>query len=115
MTSKMHQKHCFALDLKDDQALIDEYVKYHQAVWPEIIKSIKEAGIEDLEIYLVGNRLFMIMIVNDEFSFEKKGAMDLNNPKVQEWETLMWKYQQALPVAKEGEKWLQMQKIFKLN
>lgn len=108
-------KHCFALDLKDDKNLISEYKAYHESIWPEITKSIKNAGIEDLEIYLVGNRLFMIMKVNDSFSFEQKTSMDESNPKVQEWENLMWKYQQALPMAKEGEKWMLMEKIFQLD
>lgn len=108
------KKHCFALDLVDDAKLIEDYKVAHQKVWPEIIKSIKDSGIEDLEIYLVGNRLFMIMVVNDSFSFEQKSDMDANNPKVQEWETLMWNYQQALPMAKEGEKWMLMDKIFQL-
>ncbi|MDN3665540.1 L-rhamnose mutarotase [Algibacter miyuki] len=108
------KKYCFALDLVDDAKLIEDYKIAHQKVWPEIIKSIKDAGIEDLEIYLVGNRLFMIMKVNESFSFEKKNDMDANNPTVQEWETLMWKYQQALPMAKEGEKWMLMEKIFQL-
>ena len=108
-------KHCYALDLKDDKTLIEEYIEYHQSIWPEITKSIKDAGIEDLEIYLVANRLFMIMTVNDTFSFERKASMDENNPRVQEWETLMWTYQQALPTAQQGEKWLLMKKIFKLD
>lgn len=114
MNSHKLTKYCWALDLKDDEQLIKEYKAYHQSVWPEIIASIKNAGIEDLEIYAVGNRLFMIMMVNDTFSFEKKSAADAANSKVQEWETLMWKYQQALPTAKEGEKWLLMEKIFQL-
>ena len=109
------KKHCFALDLVDDAKLIGDYKVAHQKVWPEIIKSIKDSGIEDLEIYLVGNLLFMIMVVNDSFSFEQKSDMDANNPKVQEWETLMWNYQQALPMAKEGEKWMLMEKIFQLQ
>ena len=108
------KKYCWALDLKNDPKLIEQYKQYHQEVWPEIIVSIKEAGIEDLEIYLVGNRLFMIMLVNNSFSFEKKSTIDAMNPKVQEWETLMWQYQQALPIAKSGEKWLLMEKIFQL-
>jgi L-rhamnose mutarotase len=62
----------------------------------------------------VFNRLFMIMEVDDSFSFNKKGAMDAANPKVQEWEQLMWKYQQALPGSKPGEKWVLMNKIFEL-
>jgi L-rhamnose mutarotase len=106
---------CFALDLKDDETLIHEYEKYHQNVWPEIITSIKEAGITDLEIYRVSNRLFMIMETDESFSFEKKNVMDNANLKVQEWEKLMWKYQQALPVAKPGEKWILMNKFFDLN
>ena len=107
-------KYCYALDLKDDADLIAEYKAYHAAVWPVIIKSIKDAGIQDMEIYCIGNRLFMIMTVNEDFSFEKKAAADANNPVVQEWEELMWKYQQALPIAKPGEKWMLMEKIFQL-
>jgi L-rhamnose mutarotase len=109
------QRHCFALDLKNDAQLISAYKKYHQKIWPEITESIKESGIEKLEIYLVENRLFMIMEVNDSFSFEKKSEMDKMNPKVQEWEELMWKYQKALPTAKPDEKWLLMDKIYQLE
>lgn len=108
------QKFCLALDLKDEAQLMQEYKAYHQKVWPEIIQSIKESGITVLEIYNLGNRMFMIIEANEKFSFEKKSAMDANNPKVQEWEDLMWKFQQALPWAKSGEKWMLMEKIFEL-
>lgn len=108
------KRYCLALDLKDNQNLIAEYEKYHQNVWPEILESIKNSGIENLDIYRTGNRLFMIMEVNDSFSFEAKEKADAENPKVQEWENLMWNYQQALPWAKEGEKWVLMDKIFEL-
>ncbi len=107
-------KYCFALDLKDDEHLIREYEAWHLAVWPEIIASVKDAGINKLEIYRVANRLFMIMQAGKTFSFEKKKQMDKTNDKVQEWETLMWTYQQALPTAKPGEKWMLMEKIFNL-
>lgn len=109
------KRHCFALDLVDDAKLIAEYKKHHEKIWPEITASIVNSGIEVLEIYCVANRLFMIMEVNHTFSFEKKSKTDANNPKVQEWETLMWNYQQALPTAKAGEKWLLMEKIYQLN
>jgi L-rhamnose mutarotase len=109
------RRYCLTLDLKDDPALIAEYRKYHEKIWPEITRSIKESGIDDMEIYLLGTRMFMIMEVNDSFSFEAKTAADLENPKVQEWERLMWKFQQALPQAKPGEKWLRMERIFKLE
>ena len=109
------QKYCLALDLKEDQQLITEYKAYHQKVWPEVIESIKSSGIEVLDIYGIGNRMFMIIEANEDFSFEKKSAMDVNNPKVKEWEELMWKFQQALPWAKSGEKWMLMEKIFELK
>jgi L-rhamnose mutarotase len=108
-------RYCLALDLKDDEKLIHEYEKFHENVWPEIIASIKDAGITDMEIYRVANRLFMMMETDESFSFEKKNARDNANAKVQEWEKLMWKYQQELPVAKPGEKWILMKKIFDLN
>lgn len=109
------KKFCLALDLKEDTKLIAEYEDHHKDVWPEIIRSIKESGIDFLEIYRTGNRMFMIIEAGDNFSFEKKSAMDTTNPKVQEWENLMWKYQQALPWAKTGEKWILMDKIFSLS
>ena len=108
------QKYGLALDLIDNPQLIAEYKAYHQKVWPEIIKSIKDSGITVLDIYCVGNRMFMTIEANEDFSFEKKSAMDANNPKVQEWEELMWKFQKALPWAKPGEKWMLMEKIFEL-
>ena len=110
----MSQRHCLTLDLKNDPALIAEYKKHHQHVWPEILNSIRDSGILDMEIYLLDTRLFMIMEVADNFSFAAKQNADQQNPKVQEWESLMWKFQQALPQSKPGEKWLPMERIFKL-
>ena len=109
------KRFCLALDLKEDTKLISEYEDYHKKVWPEIIKSIKVSGIEVLDIYRTGNRMFMIIDANEDFSFEKKSAMDATNPKVQEWENLMWRFQQSLPWAKTGEKWILMDKIFSLE
>jgi len=110
----MLHRYCLALDLKEDQSLFIEYEVYHKKVWPEILDSIKNSGIEHMEIYRTGNRLFMIIEVNDLFSFEEKQKVDAANEKVQQWETLMWQYQQALPFAKPGEKWVMMNKIFDL-
>lgn len=107
-------RYCFAVDLKDDPQIIAAYEQYHQSVWPEIIKSIKEADIKVMDIYRVANRLFMIMEVGTDFSFEKKAAMDANNEIVVQWEQMLWDYQQALPTAKPGEKWVLMQQIFSL-
>lgn len=110
----MNRRYCLTLDLKGDPKLIAEYKKHHEKIWPEITRSIKDAGIENLEIYLLGTRMFMIMEVNQNFSFKRKAEADRQNPKVQEWEQLMWSFQQSLPQAKPGEKWLLMERIFKL-
>ncbi len=108
------KRYCLSCDLKDDPILINEYKEHHKNVWPEILESIKVSGIEKMNIYNLGNRLFMIIEVNESFSFDKKAKLDANNSKVQEWEALMWNYQQKLPMAKEGEKWLLLEEIFEL-
>lgn len=111
----MNRRYCLTLDLKDDPGLIAQYKKHHEKIWPEITRSIRDSGIEDLEIYRLGTRMFMIMEVNENFSFEAKAKADSENPRVQEWEQLMWKFQQPVPGARPGEKWVVMEKIFKLQ
>jgi L-rhamnose mutarotase len=107
-------RYCLALDLVNDPQLMAEYEAHHQKVWPEVVASIKESGISAMEIYRVENRLFMIMETTENFSFDAKSATDSHHPKVQEWESLMWKYQQAIPGGQAGEKWRLMGKIFGL-
>jgi L-rhamnose mutarotase len=111
----MSRRYCLALDLRDDPDLIAEYEERHRQIWPEIALSIRDAGIESMEIYRVGNRLFMLMEVSETFSFEAKARADRENPRVQAWEELMWRYQQALPMAAPGEKWMLMERIFSLE
>jgi L-rhamnose mutarotase len=107
-------RYCLALDLKNDPEIIAGYEAQHKAVWPEIIQTIRDAHITVMDIYRTGNRLFMIMETTDDFSFEEKSAADASNPVVQKWEAFMSTFQQALPWAKDGEKWVLMDKIFGL-
>jgi L-rhamnose mutarotase len=109
------KRYCLTLDLKDDAQLITEYEEYHRKIWPEVRVSIIDSGITNMEIYRFDNRLMMIMETNNSFTFERKAAMDVSNPKVLEWEALMWKFQQPLKNAKPGEKWILMDQIFNLN
>jgi|SRR5579871_3096961 len=111
----MSRRFCFAVDLKDDPALIAEYWKCQEKIRPEITHGLKGSDIEDLEIYLRGTRMFMIMEVNQSFSFEQKAKADENNPKMQAWEQLMWRFQQALAEARPGEKSLRMERFFELQ
>ena len=108
---------CYALDLKDDPALIAEYERWHEPgnVPREIVDSIRAAGIRDMDIFRAGNRLFMVMEVDEDFSPTAKAAADAANPSVQAWETLMDQFQQSLPFAKPGEKWVPMTRMFSLK
>lgn len=114
---EMNRKYCLALDLKNDPQLIAAYKKCHapENFRPEITDSIKKAGILNMEIYLTGNRLFMVMEVSKDFDFSAKAKMDAENPQVQEWESFVSIFQQNLPWAREGEKWVLMEKIFQLE
>lgn len=109
------KRYCLSLDLRDDPELIAEYERLHRDVWPEIIESIRSSGIENMGIYRFGTRLCMIMETDDSFTFSAKAASDARNPRVMEWEDLMWRFQQAVPGAEPGEKWVLMDKIFELN
>ena len=109
------KKYCLALDLKDDVDKINEYKDYHQDIWPEISKSLKDSGILNAEIYNTGNRLFMIINCNSNFSIENKTERDLKNSKVKKWEELMNNFQKLIPNTPKGEKWRLMDKIFSVN
>ncbi|MBO9707405.1 MAG: L-rhamnose mutarotase [Caulobacter sp.] len=111
------QRHCLALDLKDDEALIARYEAWHApgATPPAVIRSIREADILALEIWRLGTRLFMIMETGPRFSAEAKAAADMASDDVQAWERLMWRFQKPLPEAPEGEKWMALRRIFALE
>lgn len=107
----------FALDLADDPEAIAQYEAWHRAdrVWPAVIRSLRDSGLVNLEIFRTGNRLCLIMEAPDDFSLEAKAAADASNPDVQAWERLMWTFQRALPWAAPGEKWVRMERIFSLG
>ncbi|HEV2487643.1 MAG TPA: L-rhamnose mutarotase [Terracidiphilus sp.] len=109
--------YCLALDLHDDADLIEEYKWYHKRenIWPEVVGNIQSLGIFNEEIYLTGTRMVMILHTTDEFSFAAKASADQANPRIQEWEALMWKFQKPVPSARPGEKWVLMEKIFEIQ
>lgn len=99
-------------DLKDEPEAIQAYVDCHKAVSPAILESICIAGIVQMSIYRWRNRLSMILVGNDEFSFEKKAKLDDANPKVQEWEAFLGQYQTNLPGTPANWRWAITEKIF---
>lgn len=110
MTERLY----FFCDLVDDAAAISAYEQYHApgAVWPEVLKSIREAGIQSMEIFRAGNRLVMVMEVDDRFDPTAKAEADAANEVVQSWERKMDAFQRRLPFAPNGEKWVQAHRIF---
>ena len=104
----------FALDLKDDAAIIAEYELWHRRenIWPEVLGGLSVAGVTELEIFRCGNRLMMVMDAPPGF------AADPAAPaigRVAQWEELMWQFQQSLPFAEPGQKWVPMKRIFSLT
>jgi len=108
-------RHCLTLDLQNDPAKIAEYKRYHEKIWPEIRDSLFSAGVTQMEIYLLGTRMFMIMDVTDDFSFENKAQMDSANPKVLEWEAQMANFQAVPEGANPVRRWQPMEKVFDLS
>lgn len=108
----MSRRACFALDLVDDAALIAEYEARHApgAVWPAIVAHLQAQGFEQMEIWRTGDRLVMIADVADDYPRAVPEP-----PEAAEWEALMWRFQRPLPHAAQGEKWVPMQRIFRLE
>jgi L-rhamnose mutarotase len=111
------QRLYFALDLRDDPALIKEYEKWHYPnnIWPDIVESLRSTGISELEILRCGNRLIMVVEASAGFSVTKLGALETANPRVRAWEDLMWRFQLPLPFADAGQKWVPMTRVFSLQ
>lgn len=106
----------YVLDLQNDPALIAEYERWHQPenIWPEVVESIRAAGIRDLGIYRAGNRLVMALDVPESYTPEAKDAADAADPRIRAWESLMCRFQQSLPFASPGKKWVPMTPVFSL-
>jgi L-rhamnose mutarotase len=118
--STSRQRRCFAVDLRDDAEAIAAYKRCHAPGGPPagVTRSLREAGIAVLEIYLIGNRLFMVMDVESHYSGEAKARADATNPDVQAWNALMDTLQQSLPFNESGGasagKWQPMECIYTL-
>ena len=110
------KRYCQTLDLKDDPALIAEYVKRHSEgnTWTEINDGIREVGILEMEIYLIDTRLFMIVETAEDFDWDTAFARLATLPRQAEWEEYMSVFQVSKPGASSAEKWQLMDQIFKL-
>jgi L-rhamnose mutarotase len=112
-----YKRFCKTLKLEDDPKLIAEYKKVHApgAIWPEITKGMKEVGIIDMEIYILGTQLFMIMDTVPDFDHDAAMKELANKPRQAEWEAFVSQFQKTSADASADEKWQLMERIFKLE
>jgi L-fuconolactonase len=112
----MAKELAFALDLADDPAKIAAYRDWHGKVWPEIMRGMAAHGVLAQNIYLTGNRLFMVLSVEDEFDYRRDFARYLEEtPRAKEWDALMNDLQRPVPWAAKGEWWTAMERVYDLN
>lgn len=111
------KRFCKTLTLKDDQELIMAYKHVHApgAAWPEITQGMRDVGIIDMEIYLLGNRLFMIMDTVGDFDHDRDMALLASKPRQSEWEAYVSKFQNSSANASADEKWVLMERIYKMG
>jgi len=111
------KRYCKCMELKDDQVLIREYKKLHAmgAGWPEITTGMKKIGIIDMEIYISGTTLFMIMDTKADFNHDKAMAELATLPRQAEWEFLVSRFQKTHSNATAGEKWQMVERIYKMD
>jgi L-rhamnose mutarotase len=109
-------RHVFTINLRDDPAAINTYREHHRRVWPEVVESLRTAGVQRMDIHLLGRRLVMIVDLADGLDVHSVFARHHStNGRVQEWERLMESLQEPIGDAAPGEWWALMEPVFKLS
>ena len=109
-------RQCLMLDLRDDPVLIKEYEARHRAIWPEVAAHMRAHGVINMQIYRLGTRLCMVMETDDAvFDAARMAEAQSTNPRIAEWEALMWRFQAPTPWTPEGSKWVEGTLIFDLE
>jgi L-rhamnose mutarotase len=102
--------------LKDEPGIVDTYRRHHRAVWPEVQASLRQAGVDEMDIYLLGHRLVMVVEMRDGIDYRTAfQAHAGSSPRVVEWERLMKSLQEPSEDARAGEWWAVMEPVFHLN
>jgi L-rhamnose mutarotase len=109
-------RYVLTVNLKDDPAAVQTYREYHRRVWPEVLDSLRQVGVERMDIHLLGRRLVMILQLTDGLDFRRVFATHMSSsPRVAEWERLMKSLQEPSPEAPAGEWWAVMEPVFQLE
>lgn len=110
------RRHVLTLNLKDDPAAVDAYVRHHRDVWPDVQASLRRAGVDRMDIYLLGRRLVMIVEMRDGLDYRVAFTSHASSsPRVAEWERLMQSLQEPASEAQAGEWWAAMEPVFQLE
>ena len=112
-----YKRYCKTLKLENDSVLIEEYKKVHTAdeFWPEITQGMRDVGITNMEIYILGNQLFMIMDTVADFNHDEAMKELATKPRQSEWEAYVSRFQKTSANATANEKWQLMERIYKLG
>jgi L-rhamnose mutarotase len=109
-------RHLLLIHLRDDPAAIATYREYHRRVWPEVVESLRRAGVERMEIHLLGRTAVMAIDLADGLDIHRVFvAHRTSSPRVAEWEQLMKSLQEPSPDAGSGEWWALMEPVFRLT
>ena len=112
----LRERHVFTLNLKDDPAVVDAYRRHHRAVWPEVQASLRRVGVDQMDIYLLGRRLVMVVEMRDGRDYRDAfRAHASSSQRVAEWERLMKSLQEPAAEAGAGEWWAVMEPVFHLE
>lgn len=103
------------LNLQDDEHKIAAYRRYHQAVWPEVTARLRECGVQGMQIFLRGTRMFMYLVTDDDFDLKRDFPRINEDPTSARWNALMAELQARAPEANPGEWWAAMDLVFDLN
>jgi len=110
------KEYALTINLVNDPGKIEQYRTYHRHVWPEVRECLKAAGIINMDIYLLGRRLFMLLHARDEFDPDRDFDTLLTlHPRYKEWQDTMDTFQERVPEAKDGEHWAVMEQVFRLS
>jgi L-rhamnose mutarotase len=109
-------RHVLMVDLRDDPAGIAAYREHHQHVWPEVVDSLRRAGVKRMDIHLLGRTAVMVVDIADGLDIRRVfQAHQASSARVAEWEQLMTSLQERSPHAAPGEWWATMEPVFRLS
>jgi L-rhamnose mutarotase len=109
-------RHVLTVNLRDDPAAIAAYRDHHRRVWPEVVASLRRAGVRRMDIHLLGRTAVMVVDLADGLDIARVFANhQASSARVAEWERLMKSLQEPPADARPGEWWARMEPVFHLT